>query len=135
MGSLQSAPMEPASPARLYATLVGAILFVGGIAGFFFDLSWVNYLHVAAGALGLLLAGSAPRPYSLGMGLVYLGLAIAGFSGAEEWLRWPHLALGLLGLAAFATSRGSLATDGIPKEPRDGSRRLKARAKAAAKSA
>jgi hypothetical protein len=110
--------MEPASPARLYATLVGAVLFVGGVAGFFFDLSWVNYLHVATGALGLLVAGSAPRPYALCMGLVYLGLAIVGLSGGEEWLRWPDLALGLLGLAAFA-----------------GTPRLEARAKPAAKSA
>jgi hypothetical protein len=95
--------MEPASPARLYATLVGAALFVGGIVGFFYDLSWINYVHVATGALGLLLAGAAPRPYALCMGLVYLGLAIWGFSGSEQWLQWPHLALGVLGLAAVAS--------------------------------
>jgi hypothetical protein len=134
MGSLQSAPMEPASPARLYATLVGAVLFVGGIAGFFFDLSWVNYLEVATGALGLLLAGSAPRPYSLGMGVVYLGLAAWGFAGGEEWLRWPHLALGLLGLAAFA---GTPAASHGPRSGKRGRRRKRSepRAKAAAKSA
>jgi hypothetical protein len=132
MGSLQSAPMEPASPARLYATLVGAVLFVGGIAGFFFDLSWVNYLEVATGALGLLLAGSAPRPYALGMGAIYLGLAAWGFSGGEEWLQWPHLALGLLGLAAFA------GTPAPSRRPRSGDRarkRSEPRAQAAAKSA
>jgi hypothetical protein len=118
MRSLQSAPMEPASPARLYATLVGAALFVGGIVGFFYDLSWLNYMHLATGALGLLLASAAPRPYALCMGLAYLGLAVLGFSGGEEWLQWPHLALGLLGLAAFA---------GTPQ--------LEPRAKAAAKRA
>jgi hypothetical protein len=113
--------MEPPNPARLYATLVGAILFVAGILGFFHDLSWVNYLHLASGALGLLLAGSAPRPYALCMGLVYGGLAVWGFAGGEEWLQWPHLALGLLGLAAFA---------GTPAAER---KRLKPRAKPAAK--
>jgi hypothetical protein len=130
--------MEPASPARLYATLVGAILFVAGIAGFFFDLSWVNYLEVATGALGLLLAGSAPRPYALGIGLIYLGLAAWGFSGGEEWLRWPHLALGLLGLAAFAgtpsPSRGIRSKVRARKGPRK-RKDSEARAKAAAKGA
>jgi hypothetical protein len=100
MGSLQSAPMEPASPARLYATLVGAVLFVAGIAGFFADLSWLNYLYVATGALGLLLAGVAARPYALCAGAIYTGLAILDFSSRG----WPHLAVGLLGLAAFASA-------------------------------
>jgi hypothetical protein len=101
MGSLQSAPMEPPSPARLYATLVGAVLVVLGIAGFFFDLSWLNFLYVASGALGLLVAGRASRPYALGLGLLYTALAIWDFS-ADGWL---HLALGVLGLAAAGTER------------------------------
>ena len=106
MGSLQSAPMEPPSPARLYATLIGAVLFVAGIVGFFGDLSWLNYLHLATGALGLLLAGIAARPYALCMGALYTGLAVWGFAAEEAWPRWPHLALGLLGLAAFAGTAG-----------------------------
>ena len=53
--------MAPPSPARLFATLVGAVLFVAGIAGFFQDLDWLNYLYVASGAAGLLLAAAAPR--------------------------------------------------------------------------
>jgi hypothetical protein len=134
MGSLQSAPMEPASPARLYATLVGAVLFVAGIVGFFYDLSWVNYLHLVTGALGLLLASAASRPYALCMGLAYLGLAAWGFSGGEEWLQWPHLALGVLGLAAFAASRGSKSTHEGEKEPRNRPK-LEPRAQAAAKRA
>jgi hypothetical protein len=114
MGSLQSAPMEPPSPARLYATLVAAILFVAGIVGFFHDLSWLNYLYLASGTVGLLLAGAAARPYALCVGAIYTGLAILEFSARG----WPHLAVGLLGLAAFAASRGS--------------ERLKPRAQAAA---
>jgi hypothetical protein len=129
MGSLQSAPMEPPSPARLYATLVGAVLFVAGILGFFQDLSWLNYLYLASGAIGLLLAGAAARPYALCAGAIYTGLAIWEFSDRG----WAHLAVGLLGLAAFAASRGSSVRRDVPKEPRKRAKRLKARTKAAAK--
>jgi hypothetical protein len=123
--------MEPPSPSRLYATAVGALLFVLGIVGFFYSASfgspgsveealgvlkvnaWLNLLHVLCGALGLLLAGVAPRRYALWLGLLYTGLAIWGFSlaagdavlgllpanGGDATL---HLVLGLLGLAAAA---------------------------------
>ncbi len=95
--------MEPASPARLYAAAAGFLLFAGGLAGFFFDLSWLNFLHLASGALALLLAGAAPRPVALLFGLAYTGLALWGFSdGGELGFAWAHLALGLLGLAAYA---------------------------------
>ena len=121
--------MEPPGPARLYATLVGAVLFIAGIVGFFHGLSWLNYLYLASVAIGLLLAGVAARPYALCAGLIYTGLAIADFSSRG----WPHLAVGLLGLAAFAASRGAKSTHGVRKEPRKRSRRLKPRAQAAAK--
>ena len=39
-GSLQSRPMEPASPARLYATAAGALLILLGIVGFFYGSSF-----------------------------------------------------------------------------------------------
>ena len=121
--------MEPPSPARLYATLVGAVLFVAGIVGFFHDLSWLNYLYLGSGAIGLLVAAIAARPYALCAGLAYTGLAIADFSSRG----WPHLAVGLLGLAAFAASRGSKPAPEVEKEPRKRSRRLKPRAQTAAK--
>jgi hypothetical protein len=134
MGSLQSPPMVPPSPARLFATLVGAILFIAGIVGFFHDLSWLNYLYVASGFAGLLLAAVAPLPYAFCVAAIYTVLAITDFSSRG----WAHLAVGLLGLAAFAasrgsSSRGSLVTREVPKEPRNEPRRLKPRAKAAAK--
>ncbi|MGC1166539.1 MAG: hypothetical protein WA862_10565 [Solirubrobacterales bacterium] len=122
--------MEPPSPARLYATLVGAALFVAGILGFFQDLSWLNYLYLASGAVGLFVAGIAARPYALCAGAIYTGLAIWEFSDRG----WAHLAIGLLGLAAFAATRGSKSTHEVGKEPRSQSKRLKPRAKAAAKS-
>jgi len=113
MGSLQSPPMEPASPARLYAAGAGALLFVAGVAGFFADRSWLNYAHVATGAVALLLASTAPRAASLCLGLLYTGLAGWGFSTGEAWMQWPHLALGVLGLAAYAGSeaRAQLAAE------------------------
>lgn len=123
--------MEAASPARLYATAVGAFLVALGIVGFFYSASfgapgeveaalgvlrvnaWLNVLYIAAGALGLALAASAPRFYALATGLLFTALAIWGWSlgggesilgflpaaGADEAL---NLALGLLGLAAAA---------------------------------
>ena len=90
--------MAPPSPARLFATLAGAFLFVFGLAGFFEDLSWLNFLHLGTGALGLLLAGAAPRPYAFAVGVAYTALAILGFED-DGWL---HLTVGLLGLAAAA---------------------------------
>jgi len=96
--------MDTSSPARLYCTLVGAVLVVAGIIGFFYSASfdtgvgevaadsdevlgilavngWHNLVHIALGALALA-AASAPyaaRTYCLGIGLVYILLAIWGF--------------------------------------------------------
>jgi hypothetical protein len=107
--------MEAASPARLYASAVGALLVVLGILGFFYDASfgdldryeealgalevngWVNLFYVATGALGLLVAGASSRGYSLAIGLLYTLLAIVGWGTG-----WLHLVIGLLGLAAWA---------------------------------
>ena len=142
--------MEPASPARLYATAVGAFLIVLGILGFFYSASfgspgtvepslgvlrvngWLNALHIATGALGLLAAGGASRAYALAIGALYTVLAIWGFSigsgeailgflpaaGGDEAL---HLVLGLLGLAAGAGTprqRADRPSRRIPSEPR-----------------
>lgn len=108
--------MEAPSPARLYATLAGAALFVLGIAGFFFDLSWLNFLYLASGTLGLLVAGRSSRPYALALGLLYTAIAIWDFSASG----WLHLAFGVLGLAAAAAT------------PKQAKRRLKPRTQAAA---
>jgi uncharacterized membrane protein len=88
--------MEEASPARLFATLVGAGLVIYGIAGFFHDSSfaapsdardalgllsvngWANTFHILTGALGLLLAGFASRRYAIGVCAIYLLVAVAG---------------------------------------------------------
>ena len=131
--------MEGASPARLYATVVGAVLVIAGIIGFFYSASfgspgevddvfgilsvnaWHNIVHILTGALGLLLAGYAAREYALGLGVVYLVIAVWGFiigSGDSILGFIPinteddflHLILGILGIAAgLATPRATQA--------------------------
>jgi len=88
--------MEPPSPARLFATLVGAGLVIYGIVGFFYDSSfsrpddlrealgllsvngWANSFHVLTGAIGLLLAGFASRRYALWLTAIYAAVAVFG---------------------------------------------------------
>ncbi len=89
--------MEASSPAKLYATLVGTVLTIAGIIGFFYSGNfgspgavekvfgilavngWHNVVHLATGLLGLAAAGYAARQYALGLGLVYIAVAIWGF--------------------------------------------------------
>ena len=135
--------MEASSPAKLYATLVGAVLTIAGIIGFFYSASfgspgevdkvfgilavnwWHNVLHLATGLLGLAAAGYAARQYALGLGLVYLVVAIWGFiigSGDSILSIVPvntsdnilHLILGLTGLAAGAATTTSMPARTAP---------------------
>jgi hypothetical protein len=125
---------EQPSPARLYAALAGALLFLLGIAGFFYGSSfgspgdvadalaglrvnaWLNLLYAALGALGLLLAGTASRAYALAAGALLTalgvwglaldpGAAILGFIPAAGTNEALALVLGLLGLLAAAGTR------------------------------
>ena len=95
--------MEGASPARLYATLIGGTLVIAGIIGFFYSSSfgepgkvddvfgilavngWHNVVHIVTGALGLAVAGSygASRGYAIGLGSVYLAIAFMGFVAGD----------------------------------------------------
>jgi hypothetical protein len=88
--------MDQASPARLYATLVGAMLVAYGVVGFFYDSSfarpddlrdavgllsvngWANVFHMLTGAIGLLLAGFASRRYALWLTATYAAAAVFG---------------------------------------------------------
>jgi len=135
--------MEASSPARLYATLVGAVLTIVGISGFFYSSSfgspgevdkvfgilavngWHNIVHLATGLLGLAAAGYAARQYALGLGLAYLVVAIWGFiigSGDSILSIVPvntadnilHLILGLTGLAAGAATSASVPARTAP---------------------
>jgi Domain of unknown function (DUF4383) len=130
--------MEGASPARLYATLVGAALVVAGIVGFFYSASfgapgevddvfgilsvnaWHNLFHIVTGAIGLIVAGYAARQYALWLGILYLVLAawgfiigdgdsILGFIPVNTEDNFLHLILGVLGIgAAMATPVGGV---------------------------
>src|SRR3954451_22545583 len=91
--------MEEATPARLYCLLVGAVLVIAGIIGFFYEAScasgdsirssdvfgvlavngWHNLVHIAIGALLLIAAGSAARGAALFVGVLYIVLCILGF--------------------------------------------------------
>jgi hypothetical protein len=86
--------IEEASPARLFAALVGAALVAYGIAGFLYDSSfaqpdgigealgllavngWANAFHILTGALGLLLAGFASRRYAIWLCITYAAIAL-----------------------------------------------------------
>jgi hypothetical protein len=136
---ISAATIDGPSPARLYATLVGGVLVIAGIVGFFYSASfggpgevddvlgllsvnaWHNVFHIATGAIGLLVAGFAARRYALWLGVLYLALAAWGFVlGSGESILgfipvntaddFLHLVLGLLGVAAaFATPTTSRA--------------------------
>lgn len=88
------------TPASLYAGLIGAVLLVAGIIGFFYSSAfgspgevdavlgildvngWHNLVHIASGVLGLLAFASGPaasRTYALAFGAVYIVVAIWGF--------------------------------------------------------
>jgi hypothetical protein len=91
--------MEEASPARLYCLLVGGVLVIAGIIGFFYEASfatgdsirsedvfgvlavngWHNVVHIAIGALLLVCAGSAARGAALFVGVLYIALCVLGF--------------------------------------------------------
>jgi hypothetical protein len=125
--------VEASSPAKLYATVVGVVLTIAGIIGFFYSSSfgspgnvddvfgllsvngWHNVVHLATGLLGLAAAGYFARTYALALGLAYLVVAIWGFIiGSGESIlgivpvdtadNFLHLILGLAGLAAGAAS-------------------------------
>ena len=96
--------MEEASPARLYCLLVGGVLVIAGIIGFFYEASfatgdsirtedvfgvlsvngWHNLVHIAIGALLLICAGSAARGAALFVGLLYIVLCVLGFIATSD---------------------------------------------------
>jgi hypothetical protein len=96
--------MDTSNPARLYATLIGGVLVIAGVIGFFYNghfgsgadafgndssvkvfgilavNGWHNLFHIATGLVGLAVAGYAARQYALAVGLLYLVLAVYGFA-------------------------------------------------------
>jgi Domain of unknown function (DUF4383) len=96
--------MEEASPARLYCLLVGAVLVIAGIIGFFYEASfktgdsirtddvfgvlavngWHNLVHLSIGALLLIGAGAAARGTALFVGVLYIALCVLGFIATSD---------------------------------------------------
>jgi hypothetical protein len=90
------------TPARLYAGIVGGVLVVAGIIGFFYEAEftsdesvrdavfglldvngWHNVVHILTGLLGLLAytaSAYASRTYAFALGVVYLVVAVWGFA-------------------------------------------------------
>lgn len=125
--------MEDRSPAQVFALVIGVTLVAAGILGFFYSASfstgdgterdavlgildvngWHNLVHIASGAVGLLVVGSyrGARVYALGLGAVYLLVTLLGFiagDGGEILNLIPvntednflHLLIAIAGIAA-----------------------------------
>jgi hypothetical protein len=92
--------MEGKTLAQVYALVLGAVLVVVGIIGFFvepsfsvgdsaqrgtliaFDINgWHNVVHLLSGVAGLALAGTAARArlFCIGYGIVYVVVTALGF--------------------------------------------------------
>jgi Domain of unknown function (DUF4383) len=130
------------SPAQVFSLVIGATLLVAGIAGFFYNASfgtgdgterdavlgvldvngWHNLVHIASGAIGLLVAGSysGSRLYALAFGGIYLVVALIGFlagDGEEIFNLIPvntednflHLLIGLAGVGGGLATPATLA--------------------------
>jgi hypothetical protein len=139
--------MAERSPAQVYALVIGLTLVAAGILGFFYSASfstgdgtereavlgildvngWHNVVHIATGAIGLLVATSygGARGYALGLGAVYLLVAALGFiagDGDEILNLIPvntednvlHL---LIGIAGVGAGLATPATDRLHAAP------------------
>ena len=91
--------MEDRTPAQVFALVIGAVLVVAGIIGFFYSSAfgspgkvdgvfgildvngWHNVVHILSGVAGLALMGTAAnaRLYAIGLAVVYTIVAIWGF--------------------------------------------------------
>jgi uncharacterized protein DUF4383 len=92
--------MEGRTPAQVFALVIGAVLVVAGIIGFFYSSAfgspgkvdgvfgildvngWHNVVHILSGVAGLALMGTArgARTYAIGLALVYTVVTIWGFA-------------------------------------------------------
>ena len=129
MEARSPAPPPTRSPAQLYALLIGAMLTLAGIAGFFYSASfasgdgterdavlgildvngWHNIVHLLSGVAGLAMFRSydASRAYALALGAVYLVVTVLGLvagDGEEIFNLLPintedNVLHGLLGVA------------------------------------
>jgi hypothetical protein len=113
---------------KTFATVLGAVLLLVGILGFFqqpevlgiFGVNNLhNWVHVLSGALGLVagltMAGKYARSFNIGFGAVYALVAVLGLLGilvpellnADMADNWLHVAIAVasLGVGFFADKR------------------------------
>lgn len=126
--------MEGRTPAELYSLVFGAVLVLAGLLGFLVDTSfgvgsdveghnlivfevngWHNLVHLASGAIGLAVMGSASgsRAYALGFGVVYGIVTLWGLIAGDNVLglipvnfadHLLHLGIAALGIGAGLAS-------------------------------
>jgi hypothetical protein len=138
--------MADRTPAQVYALVIGAVLVLAGIIGFFYSAAfgspgntdavlgildvngWHNVVHILSGAAGLALMGTAARArtYAIGLAVVYTVVAIWGFAIGDH-----HSILGfipvntednvlhtLIALAGYAAYAASAPRTAGAREPR-----------------
>jgi Domain of unknown function (DUF4383) len=136
------------SPAQVFALVIGTTLVVAGIVGFFYNASfgtgdgtsrdavlgvldvngWHNLVHIASGAIGLLVINSyaGARGYALVFGAIYLAVALLGFlagDGDEIFNLIPvntednflHLLIGIAGVGAGVATPATLPPSTVPR--------------------
>jgi hypothetical protein len=136
------------TPAQLYCTLVGGLLIITGIVGFFYSSGfdtgasgvagdtdevfgvfavngWDNVVCIAWGLLALALANSAARSFALGFGLYAVVIAIWGFVDGDDVTLGFMAANGadnvldlVLGLTGLAAGAASPAPAKTPRSKR-----------------
>ena len=142
--------MKDRTPAQLFALVFGAVLVLAGVIGFFYETSfaigddspreavlgildvngWHNVVHLASGAIGLAVMGSAvaSRTYALGLGVVYVLVTILGFAvgnggtilglvpiNTEDNILHLLIALAALGAYFASSPRAAAAADAGPR--------------------
>lgn len=136
--------MAGKSPAQLYALVLGVVLTVAGIIGFFYSSAfgspgetdavlgildvngWHNIVHLATGLVGLAAVKAFAREYALGLGVVYLVVAIYGFAigDGESLLGFIpvntednvlHLLISLAGFGAYAATKADVRDTPAPR--------------------
>jgi hypothetical protein len=143
---------NPRTPAQWYTLVFGAVLLLVGILGFIsnsnfntgqhlradpflgFDVNgWHNIVHIASGAVGLLVIGSyrGARAYALGLGVVYLLVTLLGFiaGDGDEILNlipvntednFLHLLIGIAGIGAGLATPATERHPAVPATARAG---------------
>jgi hypothetical protein len=104
---------------KTFATVLGAVLLLVGIIGFFnnpvlgiFTVNSLhNWIHVLSGALGLVagltMNGRYAKTFNIGFGAIYGLVALLGLLEANAADDWLHVAIAAasLGVGFFADKR------------------------------